>query len=498
MHRPVSLPLAALALLSLVLFGGAARADDAAAGIPDAAKRITASILKQLEESHVPGVKAVSVQAFAEVGYARGTGLAGKLAIAIAAELRASSKLQVRDADAVAAAAKEKGIGIAPVASQTVQAVVVGDLLGGDAGAPLKAQVKLVAVGSGVMLASESAILGTQKPVAARPEPAPGTAAFAPVGGPRPVSGTSSSVDVAMRKVADQLMAGFNSKQGQSARYARFAVMPFSEVGSEAKKRELGAVVTAELSTSLRRDHGALLVERQKLVQVMGEIKLGNSGAVDPANAPEIGKLSDAQALVLGSVAEAGDRYLIDARIVSTETAETLAAASEAVPAASLVALSSDAVVLRSKKDAAYRSFLIAGWGQVYNREPAKGWIFPVAVYGTVAAGVGLHFLGQSAERAYKDTTTPAGLCAAAGLPATCTPEQQQASVASLKAKAESRYSARNVVVGVAVSLWVLNILDAYVSGIDGEKLLGGAAAFVTPPESGKGASAGVTWAKRF
>jgi hypothetical protein len=230
----------------------------------------------------------------------------------------------------------------------------------------------------------------------------------------------------------------------------------------------------------------------------MGEIKLGNSGAVDPANAPEIGKLSDAQALVIGSVAEAGDRYLIDARIVSTETAETLAAASEAVPAASLVALSSDAVVLRSKKDAAYRSFLIAGWGQVYNREPAKGWIFPVAVYGAVATGVGLHFLGASAERTYKDTTTAAGLCAAAGLPATCTAEQQQASAESLRSKAESRYSARNVVVGVAISLWVLNILDAYVSGIDGEKMLGGATAFVAPPETGKGASAGVAWAKRF
>jgi hypothetical protein len=269
-------------------------------------------------------------------------------------------------------------------------------------------------------------------------------------------------------------------------------------VGPEAKKRELGAVVTAELSTSLRRDHGALLVERQKLVQVMGEIKLGNSGAVDPSSAPEIGKLADAQALVLGSVAEAGDRYLIDARIVSTETAETLAAASEAVPSASLVALSSDAVVLRSKKDAAYRSFLIAGWGQIYNREPAKGWIFPVAVYGAVAGGIGLHFLGQSAEQTYKSTNSPGALCASAGLPATCTAEQQQAAAESLRTKAESRYSARNVVLGVAVSLWVLNILDAYISGIDGDKLLGGASAFVAPPELGKPASAGVAWAKKF
>jgi hypothetical protein len=162
------------------------------------------------------------------------------------------------------------------------------------------------------------------------------------------------------------------------------------------------------------------------------------------------------------------------------------------------VALSSDAVVLRSKKDGAYRSFLIAGWGQFYNRENAKGYIFPIAVYGSVAAAVGLHVLGTSAEQTYKTTNTAAGLCASAGLPAACTPEQQQAAAESLRSKAESRYSARNVVIGVAASLWVLNILDAYISGIDGDKLLGGVSTFVAPPEQGKGTTAGVAWAKRF
>ena len=217
-----------------------------------------------------------------------------------------------------------------------------------------------------------------------------------------------------MRKIADQLMSGFG--KGGNARYQRLAVLQFTETGAEAKKRELGAVVTAELSTSLRRDHGVLLVERQKLQQVMGEIKLGQSGAVDAASAPEIGKLADAQALVLGSVAEAGDRYLIDARIVSTETAETLAAASEAVPAANLVALSSDAVV--------------------------------------------------------------------------------QAAAESLRTKAESRYTVRNVAIGVAASLWLLNILDAYFSGIDGDKLIGAPRAWVAPAPGGL--SGGVAWAKRF
>ena len=229
----------------------------------------------------------------------------------------------------------------------------------------------------------------------------------------------------------------------------------------------------------------------------MGEIRLGQSGAVDSKSAPEIGKLADAQALVLGGVAEAGDRYLIDARIVGAETAETLAAASEAVPAANLIAFSSEAVVLRSKKDAAFRSLLVPGWGQIYNREPAKGYVFMGAVGASIATGVVLHSLGSSAERDYKNAQTPEQLCAAAGKPVDqCTPEDQQAAAGSLRSKAENRYTARNVALAVAGGLWLLNLLDAYISGVDGDRLLGGASAWVAPEPGGL--SGGVGWAKRF
>lgn len=298
-----------------------------------------------------------------------------------------------------------------------------------------RAAVRLVAVASGAVLASENVALG--KPV------------------------ESDSVEVAMRKIADQLVDGFSRMPG-NARYRRLAVLPLTETGDEARKRELGAVVTAELSTSLRRDHGLLLVERAKLQQVMGEIKLGQSGAVDSATAPEIGKLSDAQALVMGSVAQAGDRYLIDARIVATETAETLASASEAVPAATLVSFSSDAVVLRSRKDAMFRSLLIPGWGQIYNREPLKGWLFMGGVAAAFGTAVALHQLGTSAENQYKTAAIGAGQTAA----------DFQSQVAALRQKAQDRYAQRNVAIAVGGGLWLLNLFDAYFSGVDGDRLL--------------------------
>ena len=152
--------------------------------------------------------------------------------------------------------------------------------------------------------------------------------------------------------------------------------------------------------------------------------------------------------------------------------------------------------MLRSKKDAIFRSLLIPGWGQIYNREPVKGYVFMGAIGASIGTGIAFHLIGTSAEQTYKSTTTGPALCASAGLPATCTAEQQQAAAESLRTKAESRYTVRNVALGVAGSLWLLNVLDAYFSGVDGDKLLGGATAWVAPEPAGL--SGGVAWAKKF
>ena len=447
MSRPVAFTSAAPFVCSLLLLCAAPAFAEA---LPEAAVRVAASLARQ-----APQVKTLAVAPFKESGAAAGAG--AKFADALSKALSAA-KLQVRDWTALDQAARERALSSGKAPELTgVQALVVGEALGGAASAPIKIAARLVLVASGAVLATESATLG-EAPQAAAPRP-------------RNLV-ESASVDVAMRKIADQLVSGFASMPG-NVRYRRLAVMPFSESGGEAKKRELGAVVTAELSTSLRRDHGLLLVERAKLSQVMGEIKLGQSGAVESSSAPEIGKLSDAQALVLGSVSEVGDRYLINARIISTETSESLASASEAVPAANLVSLSSDAVVLRSKKDAIFRSLLIPGWGQIYNREAGKGYLFMGAIGAAGLAGVAFQLAGASAEQKYK-TSTPEQL---GGNPA-----DRTAAAAALRQTAESRYSYRNLSLAVGGGLWLMNILDAYFSGIDGDRLLGGPLSLTVGP----------------
>lgn len=286
----------------------------------------------------------------------------------------------------------------------------------------------------------------------------------------------SPHVEVALRRLADGLAAGFGRLPG-SAKYRRLAVLAFSEEGEQSRQRQLGKVVAAELTTDLRRDHGLLLVERQKLGQVLGELKLQQMTGVDAAMAWQVGQLVDAQALVLGSVSDAGDRFLVNVRIVAAQSGETLAAESASLPAAGLVSLASDAVVLRSRSDAVFRSLLVPGWGQFYNRQRVKGWV----VIGTgVALAGGTVAYQLAGQRAYDDYLSRRSAAALGGTPS--------AEAAALYDAAASRFRTRNWLLGGLAALWVLNVADAWLSGVDGEAALAGGLAAAPPvPPGGNG-----------
>jgi TolB-like protein len=311
----------------------------------------------------------------------------------------------------------------------------------------------------------------------------------------RAAGGESSRIEVAMLKLADGLASGFGRLPG-SSRYRRLAVLTFSEVGEESKKRHMGTIVTAEIATDLRRDNGLLLVERTKLNEVLGELKVQQMTAVDAGQAGKIGQLADAQALVIGSVADAGDRFLVNARIVATSSGETLAAESVSVPASGMVALASDAVVLRSKSGAALRS-VVPGLGQFYNHQDAKAWVFIGAQATLFGAALGFHLAGQSAYSQYQSQTTRDQLGGSPSQAAT-----------DLYDTASARYTTRNWLLAAGAAVWVAGIVDAYISGVDGETLLGGGAPvasgatprelWLTPLPAPDGRGAGLALVGRF
>ncbi|MEC9465981.1 MAG: FlgO family outer membrane protein [Myxococcota bacterium] len=266
--------------------------------------------------------------------------------------------------------------------------------------------------------------------------------------GPAPVDKAAlPSLDIALRRLSDRLAAGLAKLDGNE-RYQRFGVLSFDEVGESTKDKELGKIVAAELQTWLRRDHNLLLLEREQLGRLIEEIQLGQTGLIKEEQAVEVGQMSGADALVLGSVLEAGDRYVVNAKLVSSASGQVVGAERVELPAADLIALSSDAVVLRSRSGAVFRSLLIPGWGQFYNREPIKGSL----LFGTELIAGGLaaafHVMQEQSKTDYDNLGVDSPLD----------------TFKTTRDAIESQQRWRQTFVTTALILHAINIVDAYLT----------------------------------
>ena len=66
------------------------------------------------------------------------------------------------------------------------------------------------------------------------------------------------------------------------------------------------------------------VVEREKLEEVMAELKLSSSKDFDAGTRQKLGKLLGAETILFGSYFEMIGQFRMDARIVKTETGEIL------------------------------------------------------------------------------------------------------------------------------------------------------------------------------
>ena len=101
-------------------------------------------------------------------------------------------------------------------------------------------------------------------------------------------------------------------------RHLAVAVLDFESDTPQIKAtaKHVTELLTARLST-----HPTLvLVERQRLNEVLSEIEFGISGTVRPDTAATIGRLIGAKALVTGRVFSSGDDLVVVARMIGTET----------------------------------------------------------------------------------------------------------------------------------------------------------------------------------
>ncbi len=96
------------------------------------------------------------------------------------------------------------------------------------------------------------------------------------------------------------------------------AVSPFGEKGNTEKTKHLRKALAAMIITDLSKAKGIQVVERVRLQKLLDELKLGQSGIVDPATSPRIGRLLGAGKIVSGSMLGAGADDLHILRILTS------------------------------------------------------------------------------------------------------------------------------------------------------------------------------------
>ncbi len=122
------------------------------------------------------------------------------------------------------------------------------------------------------------------------------------------------------KELAAQIAASVSS-QGKT----RIAVLAFREL--DGRPTVLGTFLAEEMTTQLFGQKGLEIVERTMLDKVMGELKLGTSGAIDPESAKQLGKVAGVEAIVTGTITEMETTIGVNCRLIDVQTGKVFAAA---------------------------------------------------------------------------------------------------------------------------------------------------------------------------
>lgn len=125
------------------------------------------------------------------------------------------------------------------------------------------------------------------------------------------------------------LMLPVNITPQQQTKKITLAVLYFenNSIADKEKMEPLGKGMASMLITELTKVKAFRVVERERLNDVLAELKLSQTGVIEQSTAQKIGKLLGAQTLLLGSFMNSfGSKIRVDLRIVETETGLTLKA----------------------------------------------------------------------------------------------------------------------------------------------------------------------------
>lgn len=152
-------------------------------------------------------------------------------------------------------------------------------------------------------------------------------------------------LDTAILNLADKITQHMSEKKK-----TKIAIIPFQDLTTD-MVTILGKYIAEELTTALFDSGKFNIIERNLLNKVLDELKLSQTGAVDPSSAKELGKITGVDAVVTGTIQDLVNRVAINCRLIETETGNIFAAASEKILKDETISALLDEVI-ETKKEA--------------------------------------------------------------------------------------------------------------------------------------------------
>ena len=130
-----------------------------------------------------------------------------------------------------------------------------------------------------------------------------------------------SNFNESLNSLTSQIVKSMPEKGG------KIAVFDFSSL--EGQKTDFGKFIAEELITGLFMSKKfEAIIERRLLYRILEEQKLTLSDIFDSESIKELGKILGIDAIVTGTITDLGPKLRINSRIISTETAKVVGAAS--------------------------------------------------------------------------------------------------------------------------------------------------------------------------
>lgn len=136
-------------------------------------------------------------------------------------------------------------------------------------------------------------------------------------------------------KIEEYVNKFVSETKGKSAK--KIAVVNFIDTTSK-QRYLLSDILEDDLTTKIIQSKKYDVIIKNKIDEILKELKFGYEGLVDPTKRKQFGKLTQADAILTGSYRERGDEIIINTQLINVETGEAIWAGSVSIPKAEIPA----------------------------------------------------------------------------------------------------------------------------------------------------------------